>query len=392
MRRGLVVGQVNLSLVLLVAAGPFAKSLYNLRTADTGFKSDYMLTFRIDASLNGYEKSRAVAFLDRFRKDVEGLPGVKNVKVASTPLLENSVDQATMSIDRQVRREDLNTNSRINYVGPGFFSAIGFPVLLGREFSEADRENSLKVAVVNEVFAKDFFNGNAIGKRISFGINKDGSPRLNLEIVGVIRDGKHADMREQSPSRFVYTAYSQNDSIEGMTFYVRSDRDSAQLASEVRASLRRVDDNLAMYRVQTMRTTIENSLRMDRMMSLLCSSFGLLATLLAAIGLYGVMAYNVARRTREIGIRLALGADRTTVMAMVMREVGWMLVIGFALGLPLSIGLGHLVEAQLWGLKGWDPLVLAGASITLGLVALLAGFLPALRASRVAPMRALRYE
>ncbi|MBM3760450.1 MAG: FtsX-like permease family protein [Acidobacteria bacterium] len=264
--------------------------------------------------------------------------------------------------------------------------------MLGREFSEADRENSLKVAVVNEVFAKDFFNGNAIGKRIGFGINKDGSPRLNLEIVGVIRDGKHADMREQSPSRFVYTPYSQNDSIEGMTFYLRSDRGSARLASEVRASLRRVDDNLAMFRVQTMSTTIENNLRMDRMMSLFCSSFGLLATLLASIGLYGVMAYNVARRTREIGIRLALGADRTTVMAMVMRKVGCMLLIGFALGLPLSIGLGHLVQSQLWGLKGWDPLVLAGASISLGLVALLAGFLPALRASRVAPMRALRYE
>jgi predicted permease len=392
LRRALVVAQVTLSLVLLVAAGLFARSLMNLRQSDTGFKPDYLLSFRIDPSLNGYEQKRAINFLDRFRKDIEALPGVRDVTVASVPLLENSVNQATMSIEGYSRREGLNTNSRINDVGPGFFKAMGFPLLQGREFTEADQSNALPVAIVNEVFSKEFFNGNAVGKRVGFGYNRDGSLRLNRQIIGVIRDGKTENIREATPQRFVYTPYAQADNIQSMTFYVRSERDPQQLATDVRASLRRIDDNLAMFRVQTMSRTIENSLRMDRMMSMLCSSFGLLATILAAIGLYGVMAFNVARRTREIGIRLALGAERTTLIHMVMREVGAMIFTGLLIGLPAALALGRYVESQLWGLKGWDPLILSGASFTLTLVACLAGLVPAWRASRVSPMRALRYE
>ena len=175
-----------------------------------------------------------------------------------------------------------------------------------------------------------------------------------------------------------------------MTFYVRSERDSEQLAGEVRASLRRVDENLAMFRVQTMASTIENSLQIERLISMLCSAFGLLATLLAAIGLYGVMAYNVAKRTREIGIRLALGAERSTVIGMVMQEVGSMLAVGLIIGIPLAVALGRYVESQLWGLKGWDPAILTGASICLGLVAILAGAIPAWRAVSVNPAIALR--
>ncbi len=390
LRRALVVAQVTISLVLLVAAGLFAKSLLNLRNSDPGFKADYLLTFKIDASLNGYEKNRAVAFLDRFRKDIEALPGVKDVTVASAPLIENSVNYATMSIEGHPRREGLDTNSRINSVGPGFFRALGFPLLMGREFTPADQANSLKVAVVNEVFAKEYFNGDAVGKRIGYGFNKDGSLRLDTQIVGVIRDGKHDNMRQEKPNRFVYTPYAQDASIQGMTFYVRSERDSEQLAGEVRANLRRIDENLAMFRVQTMASTIENSLQLERLISMLCSAFGLLATILAAIGLYGVMAYNVAKRTREIGIRLALGAERATVVRMVMKEVGSMLALGLVIGLPLAVGLGRYVESQLWGLKGYDPAILAAASLCLGAVAILAGAIPAWRAVSVNPAIALR--
>ncbi len=392
LRRGLVVAQVTISLVLLVAAGLFAKSLMQLRGSQTGFKADYLLTFRIDASLNGYERERAITFLDRFREEVASLPGVRDVTVASVPLLENAIAQATMSIEGHPRREGLNTNSRVNDVGPGFFKAMGMPLLMGREFSEADKANGLQVAIVNEAFANEFFNGNAIGKRVGFGHNRDGSLRLERQIVGVVRDGKHGDLRENKPSRFVYTPYMQARSIQSMTFYVRSERESDQLASEVRSALRRVDENLAMYRVQTMATTIENSLRMDRLMSLLCSSFGLLATILAAIGLYGVMAYNVARRTREIGIRLALGADRSSVLSMVMREVGAMLAIGLVVGIPSALALGRFVESQLWQMRPSDPFVITAAAVCLTAVAVLAGLVPALRASRVAPMSALRYE
>jgi ABC-type antimicrobial peptide transport system permease subunit len=261
---------------------------------------------------------------------------------------------------------------------------------MGREFSSADQANSLKVAVVNEVFAKEYFNGDAVGKRIGFGFNKDGSLKLDLQIVGVIRDGKHANMREEKPDRFVYTPYTQDTSIQALTFYIRSERDSEQLAGEVRASLRRADENLAMFRVQTMASTIESSLQIERLISMLCSAFGLLATLLAAIGLYGVMAYSVAKRTREIGIRLALGAERATVVRMVMQEAGSMLAIGLLIGLPLAVGLGRYVESQLWEIKGWDPVILAGASVCLGLVAMLSGTIPAWRAVSVNPAIALR--
>ena len=390
LRRALVVSQITLSLVLLVSAGLFAKSLFNLRNSDPGFKADYLLTFKIDTSLNGYEKTRTVSFLDRFRKDLEALPGVKDVTVASAALIENSVNWATMSIEGQPRKEGSDSNSRINSVGPGFFRALGFSLLMGREFTSDDQANSLKVAVVNEVFAKEYFNGDAVGKRIGYGFNKDGSLKLDTQIIGVIRDGKQANMREEKPNRFVYTPYAQDASIQGMTFYVRSERDSEQLAGEVRASLRRVDENLAMFRVQTMASTIENSLQIERLISMLCSAFGLLATLLAAIGLYGVMAYNVAKRTREIGIRLALGAERSTVIGMVMQEVGSMLAVGLIIGIPLAVALGRYVESQLWGLKGWDPLILTGASICLGLVAILAGAIPAWRAVSVNPAIALR--
>jgi predicted permease len=392
LRRGLVVGQIALSLVLLVGAGLFARSLMNIRNSDPGFKVDHLLSFRIDTSLNGYQTDRAVSFLDRYRTDLAAIPGVKEVAIASAPLLENEVNQATMSIEGHPRRDGQNTNARINSVGPGFFRTMGFPLLAGREFLPSDQANSLKVAVVNEVFAKEYFNGNAIGKKIGYGFKKDGSLKLDFEIVGVIRDGKHGNMREEKPSRFVYTPYAQSDSIQAMTFYLRSDRDPEQLTSDVRTSLRRVDENLAMFRVQTMETTIERSLQLDRLLSLLCSSFGLLATVLASVGLYGVMAFNVTRRTREIGIRLALGAERTSVVGLIMKEVGWMLALGLLLGIPAAIGLGRLVESQLWGLKSWDPLVLTAASFCLFLVAALAGLMPAWRASRVAPMIALRYE
>jgi predicted permease len=297
-----------------------------------------------------------------------------------------------MSVEDHPPRQGRDFNSRINSVGPGFFRTMGFPLLSGREFTASDQANSPRVAVVNEVFAKEYYGGNAIGKRLGFGYKKDGSLKLDLEIVGVIRDGKHGNMREEKPSRFVYTPYTQDSSIQGMTFYLRSDRDAEQLAADVRTSLRRIDENLALFRVQTMETTIDRSLQLDRLLSLLCSSFGLLATLLASIGLYGVMAFNVTRRTREIGIRLALGAERIGVVGLIMKEVGWMLVLGLAIGLPASITLGRLVESQLWGLKSWDPLVLADASFCLFFVAALAGLMPAWRASRVAPMIALRYE
>ncbi|WP_051670309.1 ABC transporter permease [Bryobacter aggregatus] len=392
LRRALVISQVTISLVLLVAAGLFAKSLLNLKNSSLGFNAESLLSFRIDPSLNGYEKARGLSLLDALRRELGALPGVREVAIASEPLIENSMSSNTYSVEGHPQRDGVHSNSGTNYVGPGFFRSLGYPLLAGREFGDGDQANSRRVAVVNEQFAREYFNGAAIGKRIGLGYEKDGSLHLDTEIIGVVRDGKQQNMRDDKAKRFVYLAYTQDQAVEGMTFYVRSNREPEQLAAEIRGVLRKIDDNLPMYRVQTMEATINRSLQSERMVATLCSSFGLLATLLAAIGLYGVMAFSVARRTREIGIRLALGAERSTVIQMVMREVGWMLSSGLVAGLLLAIGFGKLVESQLWGLSGWDPLILSGAVVCLSLVALVAGLLPALRASRIQPMIALRCE
>jgi predicted permease len=393
LRRALVAAQVTISLVLLIAAGLFAKSLLNLKGQNPGFNPTYLLTFRIDASLNGYEKDRAVAFLQRFSKDVEALPGVQDVTIASAALLANEVNQRTTSVEGIVKTEGRDMNNRVNEVGPGFFKTMQMPVIRGREFTEADQANSLKVAVVNEEFAKEYFDGDAVGKQIGFGRNpQTGAPNLGIYIVGVVRDGKHANMREKKPARFIYTPYTQNESIESMTFYVRSQTPPDRLVADVRAALRRVDENLSMFRIQTMERTIERSLTLERMLSTISSAFGSMATLLAAIGLYGVMAYNVARRTREIGIRLALGSNRQQVIQLVLREAAWVVAIGLALGIPAAFALGRLVESRLWNVKSGDPLVIALAALCLTLVAFAAGLIPAWRASRVEPMTALRYE
>jgi predicted permease len=392
MRRTLVVAQISISLVLLVTAGLFAKSLMNLKNTNPGFNPGYLLTFNIDPSLSGYERDQAINFLDRFRSDLQSLPGVRDVTVASNALLSNEVHTRTMSVEGVPRQANVSTNARHNNVGPSFFRVLGYPLIAGREFSDADRGGNANVAIVNEVFANDFFKGAALGKRIGFGYNKDGSQRLTMEIVGIVRDGKNGNLREKKVPRLVYTPYMQDDSIEGMSFYVRSSRDPERLTADVRAALRGVDSSLALYRVQTMDRTISESLATERLLASLCSSFGLIATFLAALGLYGVMAFNVARRTREIGIRLALGADRRGVIAMVMNEAGTMIALGAALGLPLALALGKMIESQLWNLKPWDPAVLGAALAGLAAVGLLAGLFPALRASRVPPMTALRLD
>jgi len=388
LRRGLVVAQVTVSLVLLVGAGLFAKSLKNLRDSSLGFRADSLVTFRVNASLLGYGDGRTVAFLDKMQAELAALPGVSGVSVAANALLENEVANATLAVEGIRPEEGKNTNSRINVVGPGYFRTLGIPLLQGREFHEGDRANSRRVAVVNEVLAKEFFGGDAIGKRLGYGFEQG----LDIEIIGVVKDGKFATMRETEPARFLYTPYAQAKGLEGMNFYVRSGREPQALTAEAREVLRKLDENLAMYRAKTMEVAKNESLQLDRTLASLSSAFGVLATLLAAIGLYGVMAFSVSKRTREIGIRLALGAERRSVIGMVMREVGVMLLIGVAAGLPLALLLGRLVESQLWGMKGWDPLVLSAASVLLALVACLAGLLPAWRASRVTPMTALRYE
>jgi len=387
-RKGLVVAQVALSLLLLVGAGLFTRSLVNLRALDPGFAPERLLAFSVDPSLSGYPLPRRLALLRQIQEEVAAEPGVRSVSLAGVALMTNNNSSSTVKVEGYEAKEEENMNPNFNGVGPGFFATLGIPLLAGRDFTEADGPDAPKVAVVNETFARYFFRGeDPIGRRFSLGRRED-EP---ITIVGLVRDGRAASLREE-PLRFVYEPYPQERDVGEMTFYVRSALDPLALAPRLRAVVRRADATLPVNDLKTMGAQIRESLLVERMVAGLSAAFGLLATLLAAVGLYGVMSYAVSLRTREIGIRVALGAERRTVLLMVLREVAVLALLGVAIGLPSGYGLGRLVESQLFGLSARDPLTFTAATATLLLSALLAGYLPAARATRVDPMVALRYE
>jgi predicted permease len=304
--------------------------------------------------------------------------------------MTNSNSSSTVRVDGYEAKEGEDMNPNFNYVAPGFFETLGLPLVAGRDFTPSDASEAPKVAVVNEVFARYFFKDQSpVGRRFGLGRRKDKG--YDVEIVGVVRDGKSASLREE-PRRFVYVPFTQEPAVGGLTYYVRSSVEPASFGAELRAAVARVDATLPVTRLKTMRAQIGESLFVERMVALLSGAFGLLATVLAAIGLYGVMSYAVAMRTREIGLRVALGADRSQVLRLVLREVAVLAVLGVGLGLPGGYGLGRLIESQLFGLSSRDPLTFGAATLALLATAFAAGLVPALRAARVDPMTALRYE
>jgi predicted permease len=389
-RKGLVVAQIALSLLLLIGAGLFTRSLVNLRALDPGFEPDRLLTFGVDPSRNGYEVPQRLALLDRLLEDVAAEPGVKSVALAAVALLTDSNVSHTVSVEGYEAREEENTNPNFNAVSPGFFSTMGIPLVAGRDFDDGDAAGAPRVAVVNEEFARYFFKDESpLGRR--FGLGRGNAVQYDVTIVGLVRDGKAATLREKA-RRFVYTPHAQEKKPGGMTFYVRSALPPAALGNRMRQVVAGVDSTLPVTDVKTMTAQIGESLFVDRLVAALSAAFGLLATVLAGLGLYAVMSYAVARRTREIGIRVALGAERGTVLVMVLKEVFLLAAIGVALGLPGGYGLGRVVEAQLFGMSARDPFTYAAATTVLALSAFLAGYLPARRATRIDPVVALRYE
>jgi predicted permease len=308
---------------------------------------------------------------------------------AQEPLMTNSDTSSTIRVEGYEPKEDEDMNPNFNYVSPGFFSTVGVPLLSGRDFADTDVAGAPQVAIVNETFAKHFFKDkDPIGQHIGLGRRGKENP---IAIVGLVHDSKASNLREK-PKRFVFIPYAQAEEIGQLTYYVRGRLDPAVLGNRVRALVREADAGLPVTEMKTMQAQIRESLFVDRMVAALSAAFGFLATLLAAIGLYGVMSYAVSLRTREIGIRVALGAERRTVLMMVLREVAVLALIGVAIGLPSGYGLGRIVESQLFGLRAHDPLTFAVATVTLLLAALLAGYVPAARATRVDPLVALRYE
>ncbi|MET0555679.1 MAG: ABC transporter permease [Vicinamibacteria bacterium] len=389
LRRGLVVAQVALSLLLLVGAGLFARSLYNLRVLDPGFQPERLVVFSLDPALSGYDEARVQAFAQRLQEELRGVPGVANAAPTTASLMSNSVWSRTVKVEGRERKDGEDWNPQTAAVAPGFMDTVGFKVVAGRDFAATDSQDAPKVVLVNEAFARFFFSGeNPVGRRIGWGRPTD---TFELEIVGLVKDAKINNMRDDVP-RMVYVPLAQQERVSGFAFYVRTSLPEAAVIPAVRQATARLDPQIPIYDLKTMEAEISESLFVERMVAVLSAAFGLLATLLAAVGLYGVMSYSVARRTREIGIRLALGAPRERVLTMVLREVGVLGAWGLGLGLPLSLALSRLVSAQLFGLPPHDPLTLLAATALLACVTVLAGLVPARRAMRVDPMLALRYE
>ncbi len=389
LRKGLVVSQIALSLLLLIGAGLFARSLTNLRAVDPGFEPDRLFAFDVDPARAGHDFQSRVAILRRIQDELLGVPGVVSASGADVALMTDSSFGNTLRILGYEPKQGESTNAYFNSVAPGFFETLGIPLLAGRGVGLSDVDGAHKVAVVNEVFAHRFFETESpLGRRFGMGQR---TTTFDYEIVGVVRDGKNASMREE-PKPFVYVPFMQDDTVGGLTYYVRSSVKPDSFGAQLRAAVARVDPTLPVTGLKTMRAQIGESLFVERMVAALSAAFGLLATLLATIGLYGVTSYAVAERTREIGLRVALGAGRRSVLAMVLKDVAALCALGIAIGLPSGFGLGRLIESQLFGLSARDSFTFTTATLALVASVLVAGLVPAVRAARVDPMKALRYE
>jgi predicted permease len=386
-RTTLVTVQIALSMALLIAAGLFIRSLMNVSRVDLGVNVDNVITFGVSPHLNGYDVPRAHAFFERLEDELSAVPGVTGVAASMVPLLSGSNWGSSVSVQGFVSGPDTDTHSNFNQISPGYFRTLGIPLMAGREFTRADAAGAPKVVIVNEAFAKKFNLGrDAVGKRMS---NRGGKP--DMEIVGVVQNAKYSEVRQELPPIF-FVPYRQSDSPGTMHFYARTSLEPERLIGTPPSVLSRLDRNLPVEELKTMPQQVRENVFMDRMVSTLSAAFASLATLLAAVGLYGVLAYTVGQRTREIGLRMALGADAARMRAMILKQVAWMTLAGGVIGIAGAYYLGKGAESLLFEIKGFDPIVVATAVVVLALVAFGAGFIPAYRASRVHPMQALRYE
>jgi predicted permease len=401
LRKGLVIAQVTLSLLLLVAAGHFVRSLSNLRNLGPGFSPENLVGFNLDPSLNGYTPERLKVFYPQLAEALSSIPGVQSAGLASMRILEDNEWDSGMSVEGFTpAKPDEHAQPFMNSISPHYFATMGVPIVAGRDFTVNDNRvvkhgpevwNWVPTTVmINEKFAKKYFPGrNPVGFHLGFGTDP-GTP-LDMEVIGVVKDIKYTNLRDEIPEQ-AYVPYLADRFLTGMTVYLRTTMDPNQLMSAVRSKVREMDSNLPVFAMRTTEVTINNSLSTERMIASLSAVFGFLATLLAVIGLYGVMAYIVAQRTREVGIRMALGAARGNVVWLVMREVLLLVSIGTVAGVTASLALTRVVQSQLFGVTPHDPLTLGFAAGSLALVACAAGYIPALRASHLDPMAALRYE
>jgi predicted permease len=388
----MVVMQVGLSMVLLTGAGLFARSLVKLQNEDVGFDRNNVLLLGIDPRLAGYKTTELASLYGQLIERLGSLPTVRNVSIATYAPMSGSRRSSSIKINGYVPQPDEDPVVQDLLTGPKYAETLGVPLLRGREIELRDTASSPRVAVVNATFAEKYFkNQNPIGRTFTFDDDTDhGAP---LEIVGVIGDIKSDDARDKpEPTVYRPILQIQEQGAYSATIHVRTNSDPAPLTAQVRQMINQIDDKLPIYDVTTLDEQLHKNLDQERLIAQLVSFFGALALILACIGLYGVMAHGVARRTNEIGIRMALGARGGNIAWMILRETLYLVLAGLVIGVPAALIGAKLISAQLFGLKPADPLTLIGASVVLTIVALLAGYVPARRASRVNPLNALRYE
>ena len=390
LRKALVAAQVTISLLLLIAAGLFIRSLKNLKDLDPGFQTRNLVEFSIDPTRNGYQPERSLDFYRQLREQLNAVPGVDSTALAVIPVLSGDEWDNSVSIEGFSHKPAETPDPHMQFISPDYFKTMQIPILLGRDFRLSDATGAPQVCIVNERFAKRYFkDGNALGRHIGMGGNP--GTKLDIEIIGVARDTKYEGMRDEIPYE-VYRPYHQMNFVIGMVAYVRTARQPEQAFSSIRQVVNRLDANLPVSDMKTLEKQQEESLITERLVASLSTGFGLLATLLATIGLYGVMAYMVAQRTREIGVRMALGAARADVIWLVMKEVLQLVAIGVFIALGAAWALTRFVKSQLYGIQPNDALTTALATAGIITVAILSGYIPARRATLVDPMRALRWE
>jgi len=385
--RALVVVQVAVSLVLLVAAGLLIQTLQNLRNADVGFNTQNLVLFRITPSLNGYDERRVMAIFDDIGTRLRAIPGVRNVALSNMPLLSGGTNSTSIFVAGRTYAPNARASINRLVVSPAFFETMEMPLKTGRAFTERDNQTAQKVAIINDTAVQKYFPGeNPIGQHIGSSLETSNQ----IEIVGVLRDAKYASVREPPPPT-MYVPQLQNRPGQGI-FQVRTAGEPSAMVTTIRETVRQVDPDVPLMDVATQVEQVEKRLAQERVIAQAYAMFGALAMLIASIGIFGLMSYNVSRRTNEIGVRMALGAQTRDVLRLVLVESMILVVVGVAIGLVTSLAAGRLVASMLFGLAPTDAATIAVAMAVMLGVAGVAGYLPARRAARVDPLVALRYE
>ena len=386
-RKGLVSAQVALSFLLLFGAGLFVRSLQNLQGTDTGVELDNLITFSLSPALSGYDDERTVVFYQQLLDRLRSAPGIKSAATAQVAILAGSEWDSSMGVEGHQAKDGEDMQAFMNGLSPDYFTTMQIPFREGRDFTRLDAKKEATVAIVNRKFAEHFFGERSpLGKRLSWGTGP--TSKLTIDIIGVVENSLYEGPREGVRRQVFIPSWGRG----GVAFYVRTQTASEAAYGIVRNEVRQLDASMPVYELKTVEGQLDETLLTDRLIATLSAAFGFLATLLASVGLYGVMAFVVARRRKELGLRLALGAEPAGVLWLVMKEVLVLLVIGLAVGIPAAIGAGRFVSAQLYGIQPNDPFIAVTTVVLLAAVSAAAGMIPAHRASRIDPILALRYE